>query len=164
MHQQVPADTTKKLWWIPVVVVVCLLLALAATAVVIYKASTKVFTGMNKPMVDADAGFKRAEQTIDPEALRSWALDNIHKKASPREITDSMPKYIQTLYDEPPEAQLDQDCLILSWGGGFSHWVFYVGDTNQTMPFNSPNHQYPYNFEWRPGIYYTREANWEKLQ
>jgi len=51
--------------------------------------------------------------------------------------------------------------LTLIWGDGFFHWVFYIGATNDTLPHVSQNRQYPFNFEWRRGIYYAREANQE---
>jgi hypothetical protein len=94
---------------------------------------------------------------------RSWALENIRKKATPREIVGTMPKYIRDLYKYPPDAFVDESTLFLMWGGGFFHWGFHIGDTNATLPFISNNQEYPYNFEWWPGIYYTREAHW-KLQ
>jgi hypothetical protein len=117
-----------------------------------------------KFLAQADEGFKKAQKTIDPEMLRVWALENIHKNASRKEIASSMPEYLRTLYDEPPEdAWVDGSSMNLIWGGGFFHWGFYIGDTNETMPFVSNNSEYPYNFEWKSGIYYTREAKW-KLQ
>jgi predicted negative regulator of RcsB-dependent stress response len=32
-----------------------------------------------REVVEADAGFKKAEKTINPEQLRAWALDEIQK-------------------------------------------------------------------------------------
>lgn len=112
-------------------------------------------------VVEADAGFKKAKSTIDPEVVRAWALECIQKNASRKEIANLMPESMRNLYGEPPDAWVDGSSLNLLWGGGFFHWGFYIGNTNETMPFNSENHEYPYNFEWRPGIYYTREAKWE---
>jgi len=117
-------------------------------------------------VVEADAGFKKAKQTIDPEQLRAWALQEIKthsgKYASIPEA--EVPKYIQNLYSNPPESVwVDGSCVNILWGGGFFGWGFYIGDTNKVMPLISDNREYPYNFEWKPGIYYTRETR-RKLQ
>jgi hypothetical protein len=138
----------------------------AVTAVIFAAAFSLVLWWWLTPpkfVVEADAGFKRARQTIDPEQLRAWALEMIQKKASGKEAPISMPGYIHHLYSEPPEILVDDSCVNLMWGGGFFHWGFHIGNTNETLPFISDNTEYPYNFEWKPGIYYTREGKW-KLQ
>lgn len=115
-------------------------------------------------IVEADTGFRKATNSINPEELRSWALELIHNRAPKKEVLDTMPSSIRNLYADPPEdAWIDGSSVNVIWGGGFFHWGFYIGSTNETRPFMSENKEYPYNFEWRPGIYYTREANW-KLQ
>ncbi len=121
-------------------------------------------------VVKADAGFKRAKQTIDPEQLRTWALEAVRRWPSTNDlgfqtIPDSeIPHYIQNLYSYPPEdASVSGNTVSIFWGGGFFHWVIQIGNTNYSEPFNSGNPEYPYNFEWTNGIYYTREASW-KLQ
>jgi len=147
-------------WWTPIVI-------LGLIAGIIFAAGAfwlrRFSAAIKQPVIYADAGFKRATNTIDPEALRAWALENVRQKASTRDVAATMPASIRNLYDEPPEVQIDEKCLTLSWGGGHFHWVLYIGDTNLTLPFVSDNQGYPYNFEWRPGIYYTREAG-PKLQ
>ena len=137
------------------------LVVFAGAGLAIYSKSARFLTAVQKPLVDADAGFKKATNTMDAEKVRTWALENVRKQSALKEMYTTMPKDLRTLYDEPPDIVVDDEGLTLSWGGGFFHWVFYIGDTNDTLPFHSLNAGYPYNFEWRPGIYYTREANME---
>jgi len=114
-----------------------------------------------KSLAEADAGFKKATNTLDPETLRTWALESIRTNATIKDVTNTIPRELQTLYGAPPEIEIGGTGITLSWGAGFFHWVLYIGATNDTLPHVSQNRQYPYNFEWRPGIYYTREANRE---
>jgi hypothetical protein len=121
-----------------------------------------------KDVVGADAGFKKAKQTIDPEQLRAWALESIKRWPNTNgwhAIPDSeIPNYIRNLYSYPPgDASVAGDRVIIFWGGGFFHWVIEISSTNFSEPFKPDNPEYPYNFEWVKGIYYSREANW-KLQ
>ena len=116
----------------------------------------------------ADQGFRKAKQTIDAEALRSWALDAIKRWPSTngsRVIANSeIPENIRMLYSQPPgRVFIRSDAVEIDWGGALFHWGFEIGSTNFFRPFNSGNHECPYNFEWKSGIYYSREANW-KLQ
>ncbi len=119
-------------------------------------------------VVEADAGFKKAKQTIDSEQLRAWALKLIREwpeTNGPQRIPESeIPPYIQNLYSYPPEdvSVLDNKVVIFL-GGGFFHWVIEIGSTNFFKPFKNNYSEYQYNFEWTRGIYYTREASW-KLQ
>jgi hypothetical protein len=119
-------------------------------------------------VVQADAGFKRAQKTIDPEKLRAWALDSMRRLPGTngsQTVPDAdIPGYIKNLYSYPPErAYVNEKTVIIIWGGGFFGWALTIGDTNYSEPFKSDNSECPYNFEWTNGIYYTREANW-KLQ
>ena len=98
---------------------------------------------------------------MDPEALRTWVLESIRTNAMIKDVTNSIPPQIRELYHAPPLIEIGRSGITLSWGGGFFHWVFYIGATNDTLPHVSQNRQYPFNFEWRPGIYYTRESNQE---
>ena len=121
-----------------------------------------------KAIREADQGFRKAKQTIDAEALRSWALDAIKRWPSTngsRVIANSeIPENIRMLYSQPPgRVFIRSDAVEIDWGGALFHWGFEIGSTNFLRPFNSGNHECPYNFEWKPGIYYSREANW-KLQ
>jgi hypothetical protein len=54
-----------------------------------------------KIVAEADAGFKRAKQTIDPGQLRAWALESIKRWPSTNgahAIPESeIPKYIRDL-------------------------------------------------------------------
>jgi hypothetical protein len=117
-----------------------------------------------KAVVEADAGFKKAKQIIDPEQLRAWALESINRWPATNgwhTIPESeIPKNIQTLYNYLPEdASVTGDTVVIFWGGGFFHWALEIGSTNVSRPFNSGNPEYPYNFEWVRGIYYSREAS-----
>ncbi len=126
-------------------------------------------------LVQADEGFKKAKTTINPEKLRAWAIGEMAKQKPPtngylgKDIPNSeIPDYIQNLYADAPENAAihyngDQSFVYIMWGGGFFHYGFEVGETNFLLPFNSDNSEYPYDFEWKSGIYYTREASW-KLQ
>ena len=126
-----------------------------------YSNSARFSEDAKKSLTDADAGFKKATNTLNPERLRTWALESIRTNATIKDVTNSLPREIQTLYSEPPQIEIGRSGMTLSWGGAFFHWVFYIGATNDTLPHISQNRQYPFNFEWRPGIYYTRESNLE---
>jgi hypothetical protein len=129
----------------------------------------------------ADAGFRKAKKTIDPEQLRTWALQEIAKNPTndgifPPEIPNSeIPNYIQKLYSQPVEnaviwksaddtnfalltlhsnsVELGQSNVTIFWGGPFFHWMFEIGPTN----FVPPSDPYVSTAEWIPGIYYGRE-------
>jgi hypothetical protein len=119
-----------------------------------------------KVVVEADAGFKRAKQTIDPEQLRAWALESIKRWPSTNgahAIPESdIPKYIRNLYSYSPEdATVIGDTVTIFWGGGFFHWVIEVGPTNYVRSTDdSPSYQ---TIEWTRGIYYSHEGN-RKIQ
>jgi hypothetical protein len=119
-----------------------------------------------KIVAEADAGFKRAKQTIDPEQLRVWALESIKRWPATngyQAIPESeIPKYIQNLYSSPPEdAMVMGDSVTIFWGGGFFHWVIEVGSTNFEHSANeSADYQ---TVEWRRGIYYSHEGH-RKIQ
>ena len=120
-----------------------------------------------KIVVEADAGFKRAKQTIDPEQLRIWALETIKRWPATNgwhKIPESeIPKKIQTLYRRLPEdASVTGNTVVISWDDGFFYWALEIGSTNVLRPFKYSNPRYHY-FDWCPGIYYVREARW-KLQ
>lgn len=144
--------------WLAAVVIAVLALG---CFMALYSRSGRFSEEVKKSLSEADAGFKKATNSVDPEALRTWALENIRTNATIKDATNSMPKQIQTLYSTPPQIEIGGSGLTLSWGGGFFHWVLYIGATNDVLPHISKNRQYPYNFEWRPGIYYTRQANQE---
>jgi hypothetical protein len=149
--------------WITLIVVLCVPVFfvgsfLAAPFVAIYK---------------ADEGFKKAKQTIDPEQLRIWALQEMQKHGdtnTPSNIpigeipTSEIPQPIQKLYSYPPEnVFVNGDVVAIIWGGGFFGWGIQIGNTNYSEPYKSTNPDWPYNFEWVPGIYYTRETAWPLL-
>jgi hypothetical protein len=138
-----------------------ILVVILVGALGIYSRSARFSDEVKKSLADADAGFKKATNTLNPETLRAWALESIRTNATIRDVTNSMPKEIQSLYNEPPQIEIEASGMTLIWGGGFFHWILYIGATNDTLPHVSQNRQYPFNFEWRPGIYYTREANLE---
>jgi len=131
----------------------------------------------------ADAGFRKAKQTIDPEQLRAWALQEIAKNPTndgifPPQIPNSrIPSYIQKLYWQSAEDaviykvagntnltlltlnsnSVKEDVgytnVTISWGGPFFHWFFKIGPTNYVPLPDS----YISTAEWVPGIYYGRE-------
>ena len=140
---------------------IILLIAILIIGMAIYSRLARFSGAVKKQLLDADAGFKKATNTIDPEALRAWALESAHKRRTDQAVTNVMPKEILTLYDEPPDIEVYDSEVKLRWGGGFFSWFFIIGNTNDTAPFHSENQEFRYNFEWRPGIYYTREANRE---
>jgi hypothetical protein len=118
-------------------------------------------------VVQADDGFKKANATIDPEKLRAWALEEIAKyKPSTNDIAgkdipnSELPDYIQTLYPYPAENATvwideNQPSVMITWGGGFFHWMIDIGPTNYTETTGSTGHFT--TVEWVPGVYYRRE-------
>jgi hypothetical protein len=157
-HTTAPRSQPNAGLWIAALVIVVLGLGLTMA---LLSRSGRFSEGVKKSLTEADAGFKKATNTLDPETLRIWALESIRTNATIHDVTNSMPQQIETLYSTPPQIEIGRSGLTLSWGGGFFHWVFYIGATNDILPQVSQNRQYPFNFEWRPGIYYTREANLE---
>jgi len=152
-----PPQPDARLWLAAIIIIVLGL----GTYMALYSRSGRFSEEAKKSLTEADAGFKKATNTIDPESLRTWALESIRTNATIKDVTNSIPKEIQTLYSASPEIEIGGSGITLSWGAGFFHWVLYIGGTNDTLPHISKNRQYPFNFEWRPGIYYTREANLE---
>jgi len=113
---------------------------------------------VGKSIVEADARLRRHTNTIDPEDVRTWALELIQLQASDKVAADSRPDYIRNLYSGPRDILVSESCVSLIWGGRLFHWAYYIGNTNEIKPFHSDNSQTSYNFEWKPGIYYTRET------
>jgi hypothetical protein len=123
----------------------------------------------------ADEGFKKAKRTVDPEKLRVWAIDMVRTTSFTNMCSQDLPRskipdFVNSLYSDHPEAVLvnppnseRNGTVTIFWGGGFFHWVMDIGETNFSMPHKSENPEYPYNFEWVPGIYYSREAVWPLL-
>jgi hypothetical protein len=118
-----------------------------------------------REVVEADAGFKKAEKTINPEQLRAWALDEIQKYSVTNGANlpnSEIPDYIQNLYSVPvedfsvfPKTSEREGSVTICWGGGFFHWMIDIGPTNDIETTGATN-----NFtivEWVPGIYYSRE-------
>jgi hypothetical protein len=156
------ASLIKKICFSIAVILVALLVifVLSPTGMIMVSAYMTIF--------HADEGFKRAQRTINPEELRSWALQTFKEHSgtnNPEIPIAEIPSSIRNLYSGGPEdAVISQNGgVIIFWGGGFFHWVLEIGDTNFSEPFNSGNEEYPYNFKWTNGIYYSREADW-KLQ
>ena len=112
-----------------------------------------------KTIYQADEGFKKAKKTINPEDLRSWALEEIKNAGTNTFIPEpKVPKYLQNLYSDPPEfAEVDGNTIAIVWGGGFFHWRINIGSTNFV---SATDEDYPTVFMWRPVIYYTRESTW----
>lgn len=118
----------------------------------------------------ADEGFKRAQRTINPEELRSWAFQEIRKRGdtdNPDIPRSEIPSYIRDLYPGGPESAVaisgrggQQPRVVIFWGGGFFHWVIEIGDTNYSKPYVNEITDYRYNFKWTNGIYYSRETSW----
>jgi hypothetical protein len=121
----------------------------------------------------ADEGFKKAERTINSEQLRNWALEEINKNPADTNSfyhsvsSSEVPSYINNLYTISPETVMvspatsdSEGFVTIAWGGGFFHWLIRIGNTNFTEPYKSDNPEFPYNFQWTNGIYYTREAAW----
>ncbi|HEY3932895.1 MAG TPA: hypothetical protein VGM58_11080 [Verrucomicrobiae bacterium] len=114
---------------------------------------------------EADAGFRKAKATIDPEQLRLWAFQEISKYPyqinNPPQIPNSeIPSYLQKLYPNPRipakafvEESGNQKYMDVYWGGGLFSWGFEVGQTNFVPPADS----YLTRAKWVSGIYYNRE-------
>ena len=111
----------------------------------------------------ADKGFRKIKETINPEQLRAWALEEIQEHSATNEANipiSEIPSYIQELFSDPVEdagvyKYTDETNVQICWGGGFFHWMVDIGPTNYTETTGVTN-----NFttvEWVPGIYYSRE-------
>jgi len=153
----------KLLLWI--VALVILIFAIFVT----YEVGTYVWLfysatiAADQALTEADGGFKKARETINPEQLRAWALQEIQQHSVTNEANipvSEIPSYIQILFLEPAEdagvyKYADETNVTICWGGGFFHWMIDIGPTNFTETTGVTNDFT--TVEWVPGIYYSRE-------
>lgn len=162
---EVPTENTgaskriRKILWGIVVTIICIPFILVLNFVYL------VFTEPSRIVHVADAGFKKAEKTIDPEQLRAWALKEIPKYPfptntifAPKILNSEIPDYVQALYSQPVENacvfnENGVTNVTISWGGPFFHWMLAIGPTN----FVYPKDPEVTAVEWVPGVYYVRE-------
>ena len=166
----------KRIIWIIIITVV------GFPILAIVSVWTLISFDTSRTLHKADAGFRKAKQTIDPEQLRTWALQEIAKNPtnngifSPKIPNSEIPSYMQKLYSQPVEdaviwkfpsntnfvlltvnsnsvEQIGQTNVTIFWGGPFFHWMFEIGPTNFVPPLDSEVK----TAEWVPGIYYGRE-------
>ena len=117
----------------------------------------------------ADAGFRKAKKTMDPEQLRVWALESIRNYSGTNGYSQhiqisKIPDNVKNLYSTLPETAwvspktADSDGSVgIIWGGGFFHWGFYIGSTNFSIQTGyEGDHQIA---KWTSGIYYTHEGS-----
>jgi len=112
-------------------------------------------------VVQANEGFKKAKETINPEELRAWALEEIQKYSATNEANipnSEIPGYIKSLFGGPPEdagvvKNGDQRFIEFIWGGPIFHWYIDIGSTNFTPPIDSKIT----TIKWVSGIYFSRE-------
>lgn len=114
-------------------------------------------------VVEADKGFKKVKETINPEQLRAWALEEIPKCSVTNKdgqifIPNSdIPSYIKELFGEPPaDASVGEyggeKYVLFGWGGPFFNWSITIGSTNLAPDF-SPEET---TTKWVSGIYFSR--------
>src|ERR1700722_11706048 len=111
-------------------------------------------------VVEADKGFKKAKETINPEQLRVWALEEIQKYSTTNETSipnADIPSYIKELFSESPaEAGVvkygGQKAVFFNWGGPFFDWSIIIGSTNLPPQYSSEET----TTRWVPGIYFSR--------
>jgi hypothetical protein len=113
----------------------------------------------------ADAGFKRAKKTIDPELLLEWEQkmvakypftnqDDIARGDLPIPQTEIPDQLIKLYSYATPQAVIFRDdnetspCVGVNWGGGFLGWGFRIGRTNALV-----NNYFGY---WTNGVDYYR--------
>jgi hypothetical protein len=155
----------KRRWlWAALIALVVIPITVATVAALIFVG--RFIHAMRQTVRNADAGFQKAKQTINPEELRAWALETIKRHpetndGSPIIPESEIPKYIRDLFPQTPYTWVgkDQDSnqsVEFSWGGGFFGWWIEVGPTNLARSTNSG---YPRAFMWVPGIYYSRESS-----
>jgi hypothetical protein len=163
MNQKPPTSssvskTTRRIIWGIVIIIICIPVFLIFSF--FGNLGGLYFFGSSKAVHEADAGFRKAKETIDPERLRAWALEEISKKerTNTNPPDSDIPIYIRNLYiDDPPEAfVVDTNIVTIYWGGGLFHWMIDVGDTNYTESTGVVENHFT-TVEWVPGIYYTRE-------
>ena len=164
MNQETPINSsvpkrTKRIFWAVVITIICIPIILLAVISYAFRSWDSDTT-----VQDADAGFRKAKKTINPEELRAWALEEIPKYPrptndifAPKIPNSEIPSYMQKLYWESVEDACvqhgDQPNVKISWGGPFFHWMFYIGATNFVLPKDSETTA----IQWIPGIYYSRE-------
>jgi hypothetical protein len=111
------------------------------------------------PAYNANECERNIRARINPDTLRSWALQYIQKEATNALVRDHSLRELGTIWDKgPPWAGVFHDegvepYVEVGWGGGgIGHWGLWVGSTNFILPEN-------YHFEttrhlWKPGIYF----------
>jgi hypothetical protein len=115
-------------------------------------------------VVEADKGFRKAKETINPEQLRAWALKEIETQKSSITNEDGLipipnseiPSYIKELFDEPPAVAGitkygSQKCVWFNWGGSFFDWSIFIGPTNLVPQYSSEET----TTRWVPGIIFS---------
>jgi len=152
--------------WIYLLVFVVLLLGFSVSTVV--RILRSIHNGQEAIRIEADKGFEKAKASIKPEKLRSWALQAVNRwpglgvMGTPIPLAE-IPDSICQLYTNPAVAEANPptadaytnkagDYVVITWGGGFAHWRYYVGTTNFWLSTNDG-----YVFKWAEGIYYSRD-------
>jgi len=136
--------------WVVGVFLVVLFICMLLAGLLFYQSQLE----LRRSVVEADSGFTKATNSINPEELRAWALKNIQNKATEKELYDSMPEYIRTLYRNPPRVLILDESVSFLWGGpGFSYWTIHVGPTNSMTRTGVIEGRK--TIEWVPGIFYN---------
>ena len=163
MNQELPTNSgiskkTKKIIFGIIVLIICVPIFWVVFIFIDF-----CYVAPSQILHEADAGFRKAKETIDPEQLRLWALQEIpkysHQTNNSLQIPNSeIPSYLQKLYPRLPEdawLQKDgeQNYVQIFWGGALFHWTLEIGSTNFVPPKDSE----VTTVEWIPGIYYNRE-------
>ena len=155
------SKTKKRLFWVDLTAFI----VVALLVFVLFPASIFFL-----PIHRADAGYRKAKETINFEELRSWAQAEAKQHSGLKGESENVPRseipaYIMHLYSFPPEFVVadtgDTNCNArIVWGGGVFHWSFEIGSTNFVA---STNLECPHVYELSPGIYYRRESSWGLL-
>jgi len=155
--------------WLGLVLIAVVVIPVIAASIFYGRFYVYGFLSARNALRTADAGFKKAKQTINPEELRTWALETIKRypdtnDGSPSIPPSEIPKFVRDLYSQPPfdtivlQRGSNQSSVLFMWGGGLFAWSIEVGQTNL---ISETNPEYPRSFTWVPGIYYTRESSWD---
>ena len=110
----------------------------------------------------AHATFNKARATIDPEALRKWAVEQaaLHPSGGPLKKQEIL-KAVLDLEPQLPDVTVssatandNQPYAVVIWGGGFFHWGMFVGARNYQLPHDPAAFQ---DLQWVSGIYFRHD-------
>lgn len=127
--------------------------------IVVWCVAAFLFFGCDSQNKKLDSFEGEVKQTVDPVRVQEWALPIIESHENGYELpVDSLPDSLKKVHNGGPSSAFvsawngtNNDCLAISWGGGFGHHGIIVGRKDFSIPKQD-------SFElidaWTPGVYF----------